>query len=325
MTAASTSASSTPASPPAPPRPRIILDCDPGLDDAVAIALALAHAEVVGITAVGGNVALEHTTRNALALCDLLGRADVPVHAGIDLPLCGSLAHRATEFHGPTGIGTLELPAPSRAPSSTDAVGWIIETVRAEEGLWLVPTGPLTNIAVAFEQAPDIVGRLAGIAWMGGSSTHGNTTPAAEFNAWVDPEAAKIVFDAGHPQLVMLGLNVTHTVLLDDVWIDGLAQVDTAVARAFNALLRYYRSRGRVLTTLAGAAIHDALAVARVTHPHLLGGVRRPVTVVVEDGPTRGMTLVDTRPRRSFDGVNAEVVEWADAAALRDVVADALR
>ncbi len=309
---------------PAATRPRLILDCDPGLDDAVAIAVALAHADVVGITAVGGNVALEHTTRNALALCDLLGRPDVPVHAGIDLPLCGSLAHRATEFHGPTGIGTLELPAPSRPPSSMDAVGWIIETVRAEEGLWLVPTGPLTNIAVAFERAPDLVGRLAGIVWMGGSSTHGNTTPAAEFNAWVDPEAAKIVFDAGHTNLVMVGLNVTHTVLLDDVWIDGLEAVDTPVAQAFTALLRYYRARGRALTTLAGAAIHDALAVARVTHPQLLGGVRRPVTVVVEDGPTRGMTLVDARPRRRFDGVNAEVVEWADATALRDMVFAAL-
>jgi len=314
----------TPGQPPSP-RPRLILDCDPGLDDAVAIALALAEADVVGITAVGGNVALAHTTRNALALCDLLGRPDVPVHAGIDLPLCGSLAHRATEFHGPTGMGALELPAPSRAPSSTDAVGWIIDTVRAEEGLWLVPTGPLTNLAVAFQQAPDIVARLAGIAWMGGSSTHGNTTAAAEFNAWVDPEAAKIVFAAGHPNLVMLGLNVTHTVLLDDVWIDGLDAVDTPVARAFTALLRYYRARGRALTTLAGAAIHDALAVARVTRPHLFGGIRRPVTVVVEDGPTRGMTLVDTRPRREFDGVNAEVVEWADASALRDAVAAALR
>ncbi len=314
----------TPGSP-SSSRPRLILDCDPGLDDAVAIALALADADVVGITAVGGNVALEHTTRNALALCDLLGRPDVPVHAGIDLPLCGSLAHRATEFHGPTGMGALELPAPSRPATSDDAVGWIIDTVRAEEGLWLVPTGPLTNIAVAVERAPDIVDRVAGISWMGGSSTHGNTTAAAEFNAWVDPEAAKIVFAAGQPNLVMLGLNVTHTVLLDDVWIDRLDAVDTPVARAFTALLRYYRARGRALTTLAGAAIHDALAVARVTHPHLLGGVRRPVTVVVEDGPTRGMTLVDTRPRRTFEGVNTEVVEWADAEALRDVVFAALR
>ena len=302
-------------------RPRMILDCDPGLDDAVAIALALDHADLVGITTVGGNVRLEHTTNNALAITDLLGRPDIEVHAGHDLPISGSLEHRAIEYHGGNGLADVELPPPTRPAASDDAVEWIVETVRGEEGIWLVPTGPLTNVGLAIDRAPDLVGRLAGISWMGGSSTHGNTTVAAEFNSWVDPEAGDIVFRAGHPRLVMLGLNVTQTVLFDRIWIDELAAATADSPRAvFAELLAHYDRRQRSMTTLAGAAIHDALAVLRVTHPHLLSGPRRAAEVVVAHGPTRGMTLVDRRPRRSVGDANVEVVEWADAGAIRDVV-----
>ncbi len=302
-------------------RPRLILDCDPGLDDAVAIALALDHADLVGITTVGGNVRLEHTTENALAITDLLGRPDVEVHAGLDLPIGGSLAHRAVDYHGPNGLAGVELPAPSRPAASEDAVTWIIETTRAEAGLWLVATGPLTNVALAIQDDPDIVERLAGIAWMGGSSTHGNSTVAAEFNSWVDPEAGDIVFRAGHPNFVMLGLNITQQVLFDRIWIDELAAATAGSPRhVFAELLAYYDRRQRSMSTLAGAAIHDALAVLRVTHPSLLAGVRRHGEVVVADGPTRGMTLIDRRPRRVVDDANVEVVEWADDAAIRPVI-----
>lgn len=304
--------------------PRLILDCDPGLDDAIAIALALRLADVVGITTVGGNVALENTTANALALCDLLGRPEVPVHAGHDLPMSGSLEHRASEFHGPTGTGDVRLDAPSRRATSNDAVGWIIERVRAEEGLWIVAIGPLTNIAHAIVQAPDIVSRLDGISWMGGSSTFGNTTAAAEFNAWVDPEAADIVFRAGHPRLVMLGLNITMKVLLDRPLIDRLGEALRGDARiSLVEMLSYYETRQRALSTLAGAAVHDALAVLRVTHPSALAGIRRPVDMVLE-GQTRGMTLVDARPSRRPAAANIEVVEWADADRLRSIIFETL-
>lgn len=305
--------------------PRLILDCDPGLDDAVALALALHFADVVGVSTVGGNVALDKTTANALSLCDILGRPEVPVHAGYDVPLNGSVAHRASEYHGPFGTGSVRLTPAARTATSNDAVGWIIETVRGEEGLWLVPTGPLTNIATALRSAPDLVHRIAGISWMGGSSTSGNMSVAAEFNCAVDPEAADIVFRCGHPNLVMLGLNVTHTVLLDRTFINDLATLVAGTATAvFGDLLTYYEERQRSMTTLAGAAVHDALAVLYVTHRQLFGGVRRPVEIVLSNGPTRGMTLVDQRPRRHHDGVNATVVEWADADAIRALIVTAL-
>lgn len=304
---------------------RMILDCDPGLDDAVAIAFAIEHADVVGVTAVGGNVALDKTTINALALCDLLRVPDLPVHAGHDMPLGGSLEHRATEFHGPYGTGSVRLAEPSRPATSSDAVGWIIETARAEEGLWIVATGPLTNIAHVVNQAPDVLGKLAGISWMGGSSTYGNTTVAAEFNCAADPEAAAIVFEAGHPNLVMAGLNVTHTVLLDRPWIEEYrTRVIGTAGEVFADLLDYYEARQREFSTLAGAAVHDALAVAAVTHPELLAGRRLPVEVIVGAGATRGMTLVDQRPRREIGSTNARVLEWADAAALRVLIDQAI-
>lgn len=307
------------------PRPRLILDCDPGLDDAVAIALAVRWADVVGITTVGGNVGVGPTTANALALCDLLGRADLPVHAGHDVPLSGSLAHRATEYHGPLGTGSVRLASPSRPATSDDAVGWLIDTIRSEPDLWLVATGPLTNIARAIQLVPDILDGLAGISWMGGSSSSGNTTAAAEFNCWVDPEAADIVLRAGHPRVSMLGLNVTHTVLLDALWITELRERSSGTPmEVFADLLEYYEQRQRSMTTLAGAAVHDALAVLRVTHPTLLAGVRRSVEVITTDGPARGMTLVDQRPLRTPSPGNAEVVEWADANLIRSVLFDAL-
>jgi inosine-uridine nucleoside N-ribohydrolase len=291
----------------------------------VAIAVALRWADVVGITTVGGNVALDRTTANALALCDLLERPDIAVRAGCDTPLNGSIAHRATEYHGPFGTGSVRFPPASRAASSDDAVEWLIDTIRAETDLWLVATGPLTNVASAVQRVPTILEGLRGISWMGGSSTCGNTTAAAEFNCWVDPEAADIVLRANHPQLSMVGLNVTHTVLADRPWIDELrALTDGTAMVVFADLLEYYEQRQRSLTTLAGAAVHDALAVMRVTHPSLLGGVRRPVQVITGDGPTRGMTLVDQRPRRQPEPANVEVIEWANAEAVRSVLMETL-
>ena len=304
-------------------RPRIILDCDPGLDDCVAIALALDHTDVVGITTVGGNVGLEHTTANALAITELLGHGDVPVHAGHDGPLNGTRPQRAPEFHGPTGTGH-ETLMPTRTAGGLDAVDWIIDTVRAEPAVWLVATGPLTNVADALRRAPDLVDHLAGISWMGGSARHGNTTAAAEFNAYADPEAAAIVFRAGHPNLSMAGLHVTQTVLLDRSWIDALATaIGDSPAAVFPRLLAHYEARTTASTTLAGAPIHDALAVVRVSHPDLLQGTRRPVEIVT-DGIARGMTLVDQRPHAVPPAGNCLVLDHADADAIRALIATTL-
>lgn len=303
---------------------RIILDCDPGLDDAIAIALAVRYAELVGITTVGGNVGVGQATANALSFCDLLGRPDLPVHAGHDDPLGGDRVTRATHFHGGRGTGHVELDPPSRDADSTDAVGWLIDTVRSEPGLWLVATGPLTNVAHALRAAPDLVDLLAGISWMGGSATHGNVTAAAEFNCFADPEAAAVVFGAGHPNLSMAGLNVTQTVLCDRTWIEELAaRLDGRPTCVFTELLAYYEQRTIASSLLAGAPVHDALAVVHVTHPHLLAGRRRPVEIVTA-GPARGMTLVDTRPARRPEPANCLVLEWADAASIRELIAAAL-
>jgi purine nucleosidase len=304
-------------------RPRVILDCDPGLDDAIAIALALAHADVLGITTVGGNVGIEHTTANAIAVCELLGRADVAVHAGHDDPVRGPRVVRATDHHGPTGTGDVVL-TPGRGADSEDATGFIVETARAQADVWLVATGPLTNVAHALAAAPDLVDRLAGISWMGGSATHGNVTAAAEFNCFADPEAAAAVFAAGHRDLSMAGLDVTLTVTLDRPWIDDLAaRLAGRQVAVLADLLAYYERGTRARTTLPGTPVHDALAVVRITHPHLVAGVRRPVQIVTE-GPARGMTLVDRRPSRRPDPPNARVLEWADAAGLRDLIAATL-
>ncbi len=308
-----------------PARPRMLLDCDPGLDDAVAIACALRYADVVGVSTVGGNVALDRTTANALALCDILGAGDLPVHAGHDLPMSGSLEHRAQEFHGPGGTGSVALEPSARSATSNDAVSWIIDTVRAEEGLWLVATGPLTNVAHAIQTAPDIVGRVAGVSWMGGSSTVGNTTAAAEFNCWVDPEAADIVFRAGFEHLTMVGLNITQTVRLDRAWIDQLrAEIGGTAMEVFADMLDYYEARQRTISRASGAAVHDVLAVLYVTHPQVLAGIARPVEVILAKSAARGMTLVDQRPSRNPAPANANVIEWADNLAIEQLVRDAL-
>ena len=306
-----------------PDRPRLLLDCDPGLDDAVAIALALRHGDVVGITTVGGNVGLDRTTANALAVCELLGRADVPVHAGHDLPSNGEAPLRAAHVHGESGLGGARLPVAERAAASDDAVGFIIESVRAAEGLWLVPTGPLTNVADALASAPDLVDKVAGICWMGGSATRGNATAAAEFNALADPEAAAVVFTAGVPELIMVGLNVTETVTVAHELLDQLRHAGTAVSLAYLDMLSGIVDRAINSWNRPGAAMHDALAVLRITHPALFSGSRRHVVVECAGTHTRGMTLVDHRPSGAA-ATNCEVVEWADADAVRTLLTEAL-
>jgi len=302
----------------------VIVDCDPGLDDAIAIALALRHAEVLGITTVGGNVVVEHTTANAIAVTELIGRRDVPVHAGHDRPLGGDRPARATDYHGPTGTGDVQL-SPTRPPDSHDAVGFIVETVRRNPGTWLIATGPLTNVAHALTAAPDLVGHLAGISWMGGSATNGNVTAAAEFNCYADPEAAAVVFGAGHPELSMAGLDITLTVTLDRPWIDELAaELAGRPAAVLTELLDYYERGTRTRSLLPGTPVHDALAVLRVTHPHLVAGPRRPVQIVT-DGVARGMTLVDRRPARHPEPPTCRVLEWADPDGIRAVIAATLK
>lgn len=307
-------------------RPTILLDCDPGLDDAVAIAVALSLTDVVAITTVGGNVGVDMTTQNALAVCELIDRADVPVHPGHDEPFAGTTVQRAADVHGARGMGDTALPLSTRAASDVRAVEAILATSYANNNLWLVATGPLTNIAHAVTLDPTLTERVVGVSWMGGSHTNGNVTAAAEFNAWADPEAMATVFDAGFKRLLMHGLGVTHTVLLDDEWIARLritGESGDTVAATFASLLRYYRNRQGERVRLNGAAVHDALAVLHPARPDLFTVERHRVEAIV-DGDARGMTLVDRRPLAEPAAGNVDVVLAADAVAIRDIIWNSL-
>ena len=307
-------------------RPRIILDCDPGHDDAVAILVADHFADLVGITTVAGNAPLDRTTYNACVMRDLLGLR-APVHAGAIRPLLAD-PHPADFVHGESGLDGAELPAPARGADSDDAVGFIIDTCREEEGAWLVPTGPLTNVALALRAAPDLAGRIAGISLMGGG-TFGNRSYCAEFNIWADPEAAAIVFGCG-VDVTMAGLDVTHQFIVTPERIASIdaiaAEFDSKFAGVLADLFRFFsmtyirRNRG-----MAGAALHDPLAVMALTHPELFGSSRRFVVVETRGEHTRGMTVIDRRTLHECPEPNCTVLERVDADAAWQVVVDAVR
>lgn len=296
------------------PRPSIILDCDPGHDDAMAIILAARHTDLIGITTVNGNAPLARTTANALVMTQLLG-VDTPVHSGAERPLLAPLLH-AEHIHGESGLDGATLPPLTRTAASDDAVGFIIDTVRAHEGVWLVPVGPCTNIALALRAAPDLAGRIAGISIMGGSSTFGNRTPAAEFNIWCDPEAAAIVFESGVP-IIMSGLNLTYQAQATPPRIEAIRDLGTPLGTIVADLLVFFTGTYQhVNHGFVGAPVHDACAVLALTHPELF--TRRDVHVDVEvhGTHTRGMTLVDNRPIRERDPHNAVLQETVDAEAM---------
>jgi inosine-uridine nucleoside N-ribohydrolase len=296
--------------------PRVLLDCDPGHDDAMAIIAAARYADLVGITTVGGNAPLERTTYNALVMRDLLD-LDVPVHAGSPQPLLGPVGHGAAHsaaVHGESGLDGADLPAPTTPLDGDDAVGFIIDTCRTVDDVWLVPVGPLTNIALALRTAPDIVDRIAGISLMGGG-TFGNRTPTGEFNVWADPEAAAIVFGYGGP-LVMAGLDVTHQFQATPERIATIAAVPGALAAVLADLLSFfsdnYRSRHDP-GSMRGAAVHDPLAVLALTNPELFGRAARHVAVETQGELTRGMTVIDQRAITARAAPNCDVLTAVDA------------
>lgn len=274
---------------------KIIIDTDPGQDDAVAILLALAspELEVLGITAVAGNVPLPLTLRNARAICELAGRPDLPVYAGCDAPLEGRLV-TAENVHGATGLDGITLPEPTMPVQDRHAVDFLVETLRREPAgsVTLVPIGPLTNIAAAFRQAPDVIARVGRIVMMGGAYFEvGNVTPAAEFNIFVDPVAAAEVFAAG-VDLVVMPLDVTHRALTSRAWVEGMrasGRVGEVVASWTDFFERYDRAKyGH-----DGAPLHDPCAVAYLIAPEIFSGRRINVEIETEGRFTRGMTVAD--------------------------------
>jgi inosine-uridine nucleoside N-ribohydrolase len=302
-------------------RPRIVLDCDPGHDDVIAIVVAAHLTELLGITTVAGNAPLDRTAYNACVIRDAL-QLPTTVHAGAERPLVAEPKF-AGFVHGESGLDGADLPVPAHGVDSDDAVGFIIDTCRANEGSWLVPTGPLTNIALALRAAPDLAGRLAGISLMGGG-TFGNRTPLAEFNIWADPEAAAIVFGCEVP-ITMAGLDVTHQFLVTAPRIEQVAALDTAfttlIADLFTFFTQNYISRH---DHIAGAALHDPLAVLALTHPQLFTVADRHVSIETRGRYTSGMTVIDRRDISDREAPNVKVLERVDDEAAWSIVVDAL-
>ncbi len=274
---------------------RLLIDCDPGHDDAVALVAAARYGEIVGITTVGGNAPLADVTTNALLTCQIFG-IDAEVHAGAVRPLVAEPRH-APHIHGISGFAGPELPELTRTVASDDAVGFLIETIRAEEGLWLVPLGPLTNVALALRNAPDLVDRLAGVSFMGGSAGSGNHTPVGEFNMLVDPEAGAVVVNAGIPRLLMAGLDLTHQFTVDDALESDLRAIGNTGALVLADLMAGYLDRIEEFAGRRLGGLHDPCAVLAVTHPDVVSHTMRHVDVELTGRLTRGMTVVDQRPK----------------------------
>ena len=279
----------------APPR-RIVVDCDPGHDDAVALLLAAGHPglALAGITTVAGNQTLERVTRNARIVATVVGLAGVPIVAGSAAPLVRPL-RIAPEYHGESGLDGPAPVAPTVELTPGRAASFLADVVLADPGrVTVVATGPLTNLALALRLAPEIAGTDERVVLMGGSYTRGNSTPAAEFNVLVDPEAAAAVFSAGW-EVTMIGLDVTHRALFTPAVAGRLAAVDTAAARWMAELMTFFGTAYRTAGGMDAPPVHDAVAVACASDPSLVAVQPAWVQVETAGALTTGMTVVDFR------------------------------
>ncbi|HUG47325.1 MAG TPA: nucleoside hydrolase [Candidatus Limnocylindria bacterium] len=285
----------------------VILDCDPGHDDALALLLALQRPEleVLGVTTVAGNATLENTTHNALSVLTLIERTDIPVAAGAEGPLRRPL-QTAAHVHGASGLEGAELPAPASAPVAEHAVEFMAGLIEASAvPVTLVATGPLTNVALLRQQQPAAFAQVGHICLMGGAIGEGNITASAEFNIWVDPEAAAEVFEGGRP-VTMIGLDVTHKAIVTHADADRLAQRGNRTGRVFADLLHFFARFHVQRYGWDGSPVHDAVAVAHVLQAGLVATAPYRVDVEVDSELTRGRTVVDIRGL-SNRAPNAEV------------------
>ncbi|GAA0899681.1 nucleoside hydrolase [Virgisporangium aurantiacum] len=302
---------------------RILIDCDPGIDDAVALMVAGATpaVSVQAVTATFGNVGLDGTSRNALAVCELVG-LDVPVYAGADRPLVRDVIGGRT-FHGDTGLGGVDLPPPARAVASGHAVTAIRAVVNRFPGeITLVVTGAMTNVALALRLDPGIAAGIQRIVFMGGSTEAGNVTPAAEFNAFADPHAMRVVLESGIP-LTMFGLNVTHQVLATPDRIARIRGLGNPVADAAATMLGFYAESYRATYGWPGAALHDPCTIAHLLDPTLFTLRPMHVSVDTNEGQNFGRTTCDAR-RLTGRSANVDVAVTADADRFFDLLTTAL-
>lgn len=307
-----------PSPSPGPARHPIILDCDPGYDDAVALVLATAFAEVSLVTTIMGNASVECTSRNAAITCRLLNRG-VPVAKGAASPLAADPPffeqENAAVWTELSQHTTHERPADDAA---------VLLTEKARPGTWIVATGPLTNVALALKHEPALTSRLAGISIMAGGIGVGNATDSAEFNIWADPEAASAVLMSSL-RIRMCTLNVTETVLVDHQFIDSIRRIGTSLSDFVAAALSDYIAIYPGPTAGTGVApLHDPCAVLAVTHPHLFRFTPAQLTVELADPATRGMTVAWTRLPRDVSSANIEIAAEVDADGVRAALFDAI-
>jgi purine nucleosidase len=301
---------------------RIILDCDPGHDDAIAILLAAGspNIDLVGITTVAGNQTLEKTTRNARVVATIAGLHNLPIVAGCDRPLLRRL-RTAAEYHGDSGLDGPEPVTPTVPLASGHAVDFLIDSVMAAPGeLTIVATGPLTNLAIALRKQPEMVEAAREVVIMGGAHGTGNVTPAAEFNIFVDPEAAAVVFEAPWT-VTMMGLNLTHQAICTEDTQRAIASIGTPAARFANSLLTFFRESCRKAAGMVDPPVHDACAVGYVANPDLFETRSANVEIELYGTATTGMTVVDFKPS---DGPERRIGVSLDAPAFWDAVIDAI-
>jgi len=295
----------------------ILIDCDPGHDDAIALLLALASPEVdlLGITTVAGNQTLEKTTANALKILEFVGRTEVPVAAGAPRPLVRE-PYVAAYVHGETGMDGPDLPAPTTAPASEHAVDFLAAKLTASPApVTLIPVGPLTNVGLLLARYPEAAGRIDRIVLMGGAIAEGNVTPAAEFNIWADPEAASRVFTSGI-DVTMIGLDVTHKALFRPADSERLATTGR-VGRLVAELFGFYQQFHSEQYGWDGSPVHDAVAVAHVLRPGIVHTADRGVVVDCGGELSRGRTYVDLWGRAHWEpnphvAVDIEAQDFVD-------------
>lgn len=306
---------------------KIILDCDPGHDDAVAILLALGNPEIdlIGVTTVGGNQSLDKVTYNARAVLEKAHATHIPVHAGCDRPILRS-QEVAASIHGESGLDGVELPVPTRPLEDMHAVNYIIKTIMESDPqtITLVPTGPLTNIALACRLEPRIVERVKEVVLMGGGYHRGNWSAVAEFNIKVDPEAAHIVFNEPWP-LTMVGLDLTHQALCTPAVQKRIEEIDTPLAHFVSGLMDSFRKAYQDNQDFQDPPVHDPCTIAYLIDSAVVQTRRCPLDVEIHSELTLGMTVADFRgPEPSAKDCHTQVATKLDFDKFWDLVTDAI-
>ena len=308
-------------------RKKLILDCDPGHDDAVALMLAAKDPsiELLGVTTVRGNQTLEKTTRNALDVCQWLGLDDLPVCRGCAVPLVNSNAHTAEAVHGDSGLEGPVFPPLTKQLDPRSAVSFIIEQIKAyPDKVTIAITGPMTNVALAMRVAPEIVEHIAQIVFMGGSWGYGNCNPAAEFNILTDPEAADIVFRSGVP-LVMMGLDLTRQALCYPEIVDRMDKIGNKASKLFVDLMRFFCQKQKETSGWPGGPLHDATTIAYLIDPTLIETRSMYGEIDLSHGPSYGRTNCDVFHISTDAPDNVDVSVKLDVDRFWDLVEKSLR